>query len=796
MSQVPEHIRIVEEVFSRYRSFVYVGKKLLRWDAVGKVAGRAPIFTADFVSRYRDALYVYSVRTKYAHALIKKLDVGEILNYPGVIKVIIARDIPGINDVGYVIPDQPLIADRKVRYVGDVLALVVARDYYIAREAAERIHVEYEKLPVVTNPLDVIDLETLSERKHVLIHDERGSDVVARYRIRRGDVDRGFREADVVVEGEYKTQFQEHAYLEPEAALAVPESDGGVTVIVTTQCPFEARRAIARVLGLPQGLVRVIAPLMGGGFGGKEDVGNVIGAKAALAAYLTGRPAIIIYTREESFISHSKRHPMIALYRHGAKKDGTLVAVEARIVLDTGAYASLGPFVAWRATVHSVGPYRVPNAKVDTVAVYTNNVYAGAFRGFGNPQVHFAVERQMDLLAEELGMDPVDLRFKNILREGDETVHGQLMSKDLGVGLEEALRRAVNLSNWYVKRRKYSAESKGLLRKGIGVAVLWHGNSIGVEGADYSSVSLIINSDGSVTFRTGLTDFGQGALWGLVLIASEILGVPPKYFIIERVDTSAVPNSGPTVASRTTVMGGAATVNAAYKLRQRLNEVASRILGCALSDVEIKVPDVFCRSNPSRKVSWRDIIEEANWLGVPLQEYGYYRAPLAAWDEDTGQGAPYITYTFGAVIAEVTVDVETGEVTVNRIYTVYDVGKVINREGVEHQAESGAIQGLGYALMEELIHDIEGRVVNANLSTYYIPTAADTPEIIYDWVESRYKRGPFGAKGLGEPSLVGIAAAIANAVSHALGVKINELPITPEKVYLILKKSGKLVLDS
>jgi len=795
LSQVPEHIRIVEEAFSKYKKFVYVGKKLLRWDAVSKVTGRVPIFTADFVSRYRDALYVYSIRAKYAHARIKKLDISEVSRYPGVVKVITAKDIPGVNDVGYVVPDQPLIVDRKVRYIGDVLALVVARDYYIAREAAERIHVEYEKLPVITNPLDVIDLETLNEKKHALIRDERGSDVVAKYKIRRGDVERGFREADVIVENEYRTQFQEHAYLEPEAAIAIPESDGGVTVIVTTQCPFEARRAIARVLGLPQGLVRVIAPLMGGGFGGKEDVGNVIGAKAALAAYLTGRSTIIIYTREESFISHSKRHPMIAIYRHGAKRDGTLVAVEAKIILDTGAYASLGPFVAWRATVHSVGPYRVPNAKVDTVAVYTNNVYAGAFRGFGNPQVHFAVERQMDLLAEELGMDPVDLRFKNILREGDETVHGQLLSKDLGVGLEEALRRAVNLSNWYEKRRKYSLHFKGSVRKGIGVAILWHGNSIGVEAADYSSVSLIVNSDGTITFRTGLTDFGQGALWGLVLIASEILGVPPSYFIVERADTSAVPDSGPTVASRTTVMGGAATVNAAYKLRQRLNEVASHILGCPPSDVEIRAPDVFCRSNPSRRTSWRNVIEGAHWLGIPLQEFGYYRAPSASWDEDTGQGSPYITYTFGAVIAEVTIDVETGEVTVDRIYTVYDVGKVINKEGVEHQAESGAIQGLGYALMEELIHDAEGKVLNANLSTYYIPTAADAPEIIYDWVESGYKLGPFGAKGLGEPSLVGIAAAIANAVSYALGAKINELPITPEKIYLTLKKLGKLRND-
>ena len=408
MSSLPEYVRIVEEVFEKYKKFVYIGKEILRWDALDKVTGRSPIFVLDFLKFYRNPVFVYSVRTKYAHARIKSIDVSEAEKYPGVVKVITAKDIPGVNDVGYVLPDQPLLAEKKVRYIGDIIALVVAEEYHEAIEAGDKVHVDYEPLPVITNPLDVIDLRTLKEKKHILIHEERGSDVVARFKIRKGDVEKAFREADVIVENEYRTQFQEHAYLEPEAAIAIPAAAGGITDIVTTQCPFDTRRAVARVLGLPQNKVRIIAPLMGGGFGGKEDVGNEVGAKAALAAYLTSRPAVVIHTREESIIGHSKRHPMIAWYRHGAKRDGTLVAVEANIVLDTGGYASLGPFVAWRATVHSVGPYKVPNARVDAVAVYTNNVYAGAFRGFGNPQVHFAVERQMDILAEELGMDPVE----------------------------------------------------------------------------------------------------------------------------------------------------------------------------------------------------------------------------------------------------------------------------------------------------------------------------------------------------------------------------------------------------
>ena len=791
MTDIPDYLHAIKEIYEKFKDgdFLYVGKVSQRWDAVAKVTGKA-LFTADFLKYYKNLVYVYSVRTKYAHAVIRKLDISEAAKYPGVLKVLTAKDIPGINDVGYVLPDQPLLADRKTRYIGDILALVVAEDYLAAVEAADRIYVEYEPLPVIRDPLQVVDLRTLKEKEHILVHDERGSDIVARHRIRQGNAEKGMEEADVVIENEYRTQFAEHAYLEPEAAIAVPEVDGGVTVIATAQCPFEVRRAVARVLGINQSKVRVIVPAVGGGFGGKEDIANEVGAKAALAAYHTGRSAVAIHTREESIIGHSKRHPMIAWYRHGAKRDGTLVAVEANIIFDTGAYASLGPFVAWRATVHSVGPYRVPNARIDTVAVYTNNVYAGAFRGFGGPQVTFAVERQIDILAEELGIDPVELRLKNILKVGDRTVHGQLLTESHGVGLEEALRKVVKAADWYRKRRELRKQ-KGIIRRGIGIALSWHGNSIGAEGADYSAVAIIINSDGSVIFRTGLMDMGQGSVWGLVLIAAEVLGVPPKFFKVEYPDTSAVPDSGPTVASRTTVMGGAATLDAAYRLRKKLNKVASRILKCPPDSIVINAPNVYCRDDPSKKITWSELIEQSLWLGVPLQEFGFYRAPQAEWDEETGHGAPYMTYTFCAVIAEVSVDLETGGIRVDRIVTAYDIGKVINRTGAELQAEGGAIQGLGYALMEEVIHDEHCRVRNANLSTYYIPTLKDAPnEVVCIWVESNYRRGPFGAKGLGEPSINAIAPAIVNAVCHATGLRFNSIPLTPEKVYLTLKKIG------
>ncbi|MEM0379938.1 MAG: xanthine dehydrogenase family protein molybdopterin-binding subunit [Desulfurococcaceae archaeon] len=791
-----EYIDIVEKIFRETRNkstgeFRVIGKRIARWDVFSKVKGK-PIFTADLFNLIKNPVYVYSVRSKYAHALIKNIDVSDVLKQKGVLKVITARDIPGVNDVGYVIPDQPLIAYNKVRYIGDTVAIIIAESMEAAREAADKIVIDYEPLPVYIDPLSIVDFDTFSEKEHVLIHDERGSDILSRYRIRVGDIDKAVKESHLIVENTYRTPVQEHAYLEPEAALAIPEPDGSITIYAKTQCPFDTRRAVANVLGLPYNMVRVIAPALGGGFGGAEDVGNEIAAKVALATLLTNRPALTIYTREESIIGHTKRHSMIARYKHIVDRNGRILGVEAKILLDTGAYASLGPFVGWRAIVHSTGPYRVENAKIDLIVVYTNKIPAGAFRGFGNPQVTFAVERQMDIIAEELGLDPVELRLRNILRNGDRTVHGQLL--DHGVGLEQALLKAVEISKWFEKRKQYS-EITGRFRRGIGVAVMYHGNSIGAEGADYSSVSIIIQRDGSIILRTGLTDMGQGSIQSLLNIASEILGVPLKYFKVESADTSSTPDSGPTVASRSTVMGGNATIVAAYRLRDRLNRLAAEMLQCSSpNNVVIEAPKVYCRDNPVKVIMWRELIEQAYWKGIPLQEYGYFRAPTAEWRDETGTGQPYFTYTYGAIISEVEVDVETGLIKVVEATIVYDIGRVINRTGAEFHAVGGFIQGMGYALMEEIVHSPEGFIYNNNLSKYHIPTLMDIPERInIDFVEEGFSRGPFGAKGLGEPSIVAVAPSIVNAVAHALKSRIanrdlNVIPLTPDRLYSVIKK--------
>ncbi|OYT38044.1 MAG: aldehyde oxidase [Desulfurococcales archaeon ex4484_58] len=790
----PDYVEIIEEIFHKYREkktrdFKYIGKKIVRWDAIDKVLGE-PIFTADLLKYIKNPVFVYSVRTEYAHAKIKSIDVSNAEKYPGVLNVLTAKDIPGVNDVGYVIPDQPLIADRKVRYIGDTIALIIAESYENAVDASDYVSVDYEPLEVILDPLKIVEWNGLEEKPHTLIHDERGSDVLSRYKIRVGDPKKVFNEAPVIVENEYRTPMQEHAYLEPEAAIALPEPGDAVTIYAKTQCPFDTRKAVAQVLGLPFNKVRVIAPALGGGFGGAEDVGNEVAAKAALAALITKRPAVVLFTREESFIGHSKRHSMIARYKHAASRDGRLLGIEAEIILDTGAYASLGPFVGWRAIVHSTGPYRVENAWIDLAVVYTNKVYAGAFRGFGNPQVTFAVERQMDLLAEELGMDPVEFRLKNILRNGDRTVHGQLL--DHGVGLEEAIKKAVEASGWFEKRRRYNLE-KDVYRRGIGIAVFYHGNSIGAEGADYSSASIIIQRDGSIILRSGVTDMGQGSIQSLINILAETLGVPPSYIRVEPADTSTVPDSGPTVASRVTVMTGNAVLVAAYKLRNRLNKLAAEMLGCEPEDIVIEAPNVYCRDDPENSITWQELVEQSFWKGIPLQEFGYYRAPPAEWDEETGRGSPYFTYTFGAIVSEVEVDLETGVTRVLEAVTVYDIGRVVNLIGAELHAIGGYIQGMGYALMEDLYYDDQGRVYNTNLSTYHIPTAKDIPkEIKAYFVEAGYYHGPYGAKGLGEPSIVGIAPSIANAIAHALGGKvnrdINKIPLTPDTLYMIIKK--------
>jgi CO/xanthine dehydrogenase Mo-binding subunit len=756
------------------QGFALIGKRIQRLDALDKVLG-LPLYTSDIVPK--DALRVKVVRSTVPHALIKRIDTQPAKATPGVLAVLTAQDIPGINEAYALLPDRPLLASRKVRCQGEAIAVVAAGDLETAEEAADRISVEYERLPVVTSPVEAMKPDS------VLVHDNGN---VAKYlRVRKGDVTEGFRQADVIIENTYRTQFQDPVPLEPEVGMAWVEKDGSVTCVGSMQTPHYVQTGVAKVLGVSPDKVRVIQATTGGAFGPKSDEMPVDAcAISALVAQKTGKPAILAYSRQESMIAHTKRHPFVITLKTGAKNDGRLTASEALVVSDTGAYASLGPLVIIRACFHATGPYVIPHVKTDAYCMYTNNTMAGSFRGFGSPQVHFAAESQMDELAKKLDMDPLDLRLKNMLRPGTLTATSQLV--DEACGLEECTKRAIEASNWRTKRVEFSRD-RGPFRRGIGIALMYHGNSLGPEGSDYAYVHILIKPDAKIVLRTALTEYGTGAISGLAQVAAETLGLPMHLFELDRSDTASCHETGPTVASRVIVIGGRATQIAAQKLKEKLLTVASDFLQCEPSELTIRDELVSHLEDPKRAVPFQKIVEECYKRHISLTETGFYTAPKCEFQSENSQGTTYLQYTYGAVVAEVQVDTELGVVKPVKLTAVYDVGRAINPLSVEGQIEGGTIQGLGYGLTEQLIH-LDGMVANPTLGDYYIPTSLDIPEIQTIIVEYPGAIGPFGAKAMGEPPVDLPAAALANAAAHATGARVFDLPLAAEKVLFATKR--------
>jgi CO/xanthine dehydrogenase Mo-binding subunit len=750
--------------------FNIIGKPVERIDAVRKVLGD-PVYAADLIPN--DSLHIKLVRAQLPHAKIVNIDISTASRAKGVRGVLTARDIPGVNISSCIIPDRPLLAHGKVRCVGDIIAAVIAEDIDTAADAASLVNVEYEPLPVISSPSESLRHESIK------VHEN--GNIVRHLRIRKGDVEKGFAESDIIVENSYATQFQDPTPIEPEAGFSRPNSDGLVTFRGSMQNPHYVRGAIARILGTREDKVRVVQADTGGTFGTKSDeVAMDIGGLTAISSIMMHKPVSLVYTREESMVLHSKRHPFTIKHKTGVTKDGLLRAAEIELVADTGAYASNGPLVLLRAIFHSTGPYVIPNVKADGFCVYTNNTIAGSFRGFGNPQAHFAAECQMDAVASKLGMDPLEFRLKNILRPGASTASGQIL--DESVGLEECADIVRDSSRWSDKRAEYKA-SQGRLRKGIGLALMYHGNSIGPEGADTATATVTLTKSG-VVFKIGLTEYGTGARSGLAQIIAEVIGVPLELVKDEPADTATTEDSGGTFASRTTVMGGRAVMAAARAIRDKLNKVAAELLECHPSDVTIQ-DGIVRRSARSRMIPLGKLVDECSRRGVGLTEFARYTATGSAFDENTGQGTPYLQYTFGAVVAEVEVDTGLGLARAIKLTTAYDVGRAINPRGLEGQIDGGAAQALGYALMEELVHK-NCEVANPSLSEYLIPTSIDVPEIESHLVEYPGRLGPFGAKAMGEPPIVAPAAAIVNAIYHATGVWVRELPATPDKILLAI----------
>ncbi len=765
---------VVQEL-RKVAGYSVIGKGVQRLDALEKVLG-LPLYTSDMAPK--DILTVKIARSTVPHALIRRLDIEAAKRTPGIEAVLTAQDIPGINEAYALLPDRQLLATTKVRCQGEALAIVAAHDPITAEEAADSVTADYERLPMVTSPVDAMKPDS------VLVHD---SGNVAKYlRVRKGDVKEGFRQADVVIENTYKTQFQDPAPMEPEIGMAWIERNGSVTCVGSMQTPYYVQTGVAKVLGISPDKVKVIQATTGGAFGPKSDEMPVdICAITALVAQKTGKPAILAYTREESMITHTKRHPFVITLKTGAKNDGRLTASEALVVSDTGAYASLGPLVIIRACFHATGPYVVPHVKTDAYCIYTNNTMAGSFRGFGSPQVHFAAESQMDELAKKLDMDPLDLRMKNILRPGTLTATSQMV--DQACGLEECAKRAVEACNWRAKRLEF-ARDQGPLRRGIGIALMYHGNSLGPEGNDYAYVHMLIKPDGKITLRTALTEYGTGAISGLAQIAAEVLGLPVDQFQLERPDTSSCKESGPTVASRVITTGGRAAQIAAQKLKDKVLNVAGELLGCDPSKLNMGNGLVTHRDDPAHSLGFEKVVEECYRRRLSLDETGYYIAPTCDFEPENSQGTTYQQYTYGALIAEVQVDTELGVVKPLKLTAAYDVGRAINPLSVEGQIEGGTIQGLGYGLMEQLIHK-DAQVANPTFGDYYIPTSLDIPELQTIIVEYPGTVGPYGAKAMGEPPVDLPAVALANAVAHATGSRVFDLPLTAEKVLFSVKRN-------
>jgi CO/xanthine dehydrogenase Mo-binding subunit len=734
-----------------------IGQSVLRTDAVGKVKGET-LYPGDI--NLPNQLYMKILFAGKPHALIHKIDTQKAEAVEGVIAVLTARDVP-VNEYGLIMPDQPVLcgpgsdkpfADR-VRFVGDQVAVVIAESEAIAEQGRALIEVEYEDLPVLTDPIASMD------QQDQLIHPDRESNIFCHYRIRKGDVDSAFSQADVILEQEYHTPAQEHAYLQPEAGLGYVDDQGRVTVVVAGQWTHEDQEQIAHALDLPLDRVRVIYPAIGGAFGGREDMSvQIVLALAAFRMHQRGieRPVKIVWNREESIIGHHKRHPYVIKAKWGATKEGKIIAAEMTVIADGGAYAYTSTKVLGNAHLMCTGPYEIDNVKVDSYAVYTNNLPGGAFRGFGGPQGAFAAESQMNKLAEKLKIDPVELRMRNILQEGSLLSVGTPLPA--GVSLPKVVTECAQAAGWqsgatgWNKQAKPSVPPANYLKQGSGFSCAYKnvGFSFGFVDQCWATVELHGKAeiDKVIVHHAG-ADVGQGAHTVMAQIAADMVGVPLDLVEMIVSDTATSDNSGSTSASRMTFVAGNSIRGAAELALQKWQEEDRPAIG----------------------------------------RYQYIPPQTTAQDPETGYCEPNYSYGYVAQAVEVQVDTETGHLAVLDVTSANDVGKAINPQQIVGQIEGAVVQAAGYAILENFVQ-VNGYVQTPHLSTYLIPTVLDIPEKIESLVlEYPDPRGPFGARGMAEMPFLPFAPALIAAVHEATGVWFNEFPLTPERV---LKGLGKI----
>jgi CO/xanthine dehydrogenase Mo-binding subunit len=747
-----------------------VGTHQRRVDALGKVTGAAR-FAEDY--NHSHQLVGRVLRSAHPHARILGIDTSEAERLPGVAAVLTARDIPGSKTFGVVRQNQYILADDRVRYLGDGVALVAAVSRAVADAAIALIRVEYEILPVLSDPEEAMkpDAPAIHEDSNIFVH----------HKVRKGDTDRGFAEADFIIERRFTTQFIEHSYLEPEAVLAEPDEQGGIRVTGSIQNLFSSRRSVAAALNLDLNRVQLIQATLGGSFGGKDEVMTALCCRASLLALRTGKPVKMVNTREESMLESYKRHPYVMDYRWGVRNDGTITAMSIRCVADGGAYSSMSPFVTWRSVVQATGPYLCENVRTDVYAVYTNNNYTGAMRGFGSPQVNFAIESMMDELADRIGVDPLTIRFRNCLQNGSVTATGQKL--DHGVSLNEVLTKAAGASDFRARWERYRNAPASPVRRGIGIACSYRGVSLGAEGTDAAGAVVSVQTDGSVIISSGVTDMGQGAQTQMSQIAAEVLGISLERIRFLNTNTSRVPDSGPTVASRGTIMGGSAAKKGAEIVLGHLLEAGAVLTGLPVERLALRDNHLVDVHDGRTITTFSALAAECFRQGKPMFGFGWHKAPGTSWEEEHGRGEAYFTFVYGANVAEVEVDTETGKTTVVDFVSVHDVGLAINRGGVLGQFYGGVAMGLGYGLLEEF--EIEdGIPKQLNFDEYLIPTSMDVPAVRAIIVENPDPAGPFGAKSIGEPANEIAAPAITNAIFNATGKRVTDLPATLERVLL------------
>jgi xanthine dehydrogenase molybdenum-binding subunit len=708
-------------------------------------------------------------RAMVPSAIVTRLDVSQARALPGVVAVLTADDIPGEHMHGLVVADWPSLVGvgERIRTVGDAVAIVAAETRAIASEALDLIEVEYESLHVVSSAVQARqeDAPQIHAKGNLLKH----------IKVRKGDMDAGFAEADVILEETFNTPMHDHAFIEPECAIARPLENGRMEIWVGSQIPYSDRNQVARALGWPEERVHVRGQLIGGGFGGKEDIAGQI--HAALLANVTGRPVKLLYDRHESLIAHPKRHATQITVKVGAKKDGRLVAVQTELYGDTGAYASLGEKVMTRATTHSSGPYEVPNVRADCYAMYTNNPPAGAFRGFGVMQSAFAVESVMDMLAERLDIDRIELRRMNALKVGSVTNTGQMLRDSVG------LLECIDKVSAEVKRlggdEPFTVKvdpSEPHKRRAWGFAVAYKNTGLGGGAPDKAGAEVELRRDGMIEVRTSSAELGQGLPTVLGLIAAEELQQPPHGVHVLLSDTDLTPDGGPTTASRQTFVTGNAVRHAAKALRQLINSELAEDYD--VDPATIRYEEGLIRVNGS-SLTLRQVAE------VLVQ---HQRQPLASYEywapETKPLGTPgdmHVAFSFAAQAAEVEVDTRTGEVKVLRMVVANDVGTAINPLGLKGQIEGGLIMGIGHALTENFMVK-EGQVVTDRLASYRTPSITFTPEITNFVVEHATSEGPYGAKGVGEIVLIPTIPAITNAVYNATGVRAHSIPLDQEMI--------------